>query len=251
MNATTPTTTTVTTVATALSAAQYKAIKKTDCDALLAVVLPVISFQDDDILKASSIRMNAAAAAAAMGGKATPQSLITGMVWSLAKAGHSRLEVPQGVPAGVVAMLQAAHAACGRAGHGFTVGAIKGAIKGAVSQVLAIGPAKKAEEAATPAPSALVAEGRAAEKADERANDAAAHDAAQHGTHMDNVAADSIAAHDAAYAACMQTAREKAAATIKADELNAAHAALREAFALIEQIKACKTIKEVKALLAA
>jgi hypothetical protein len=235
----------------ALSAAQYKAIKRIDCDALLAVVLPSVSFQDDDILKASAVKMNAATAAVAMGGKATPQSLITGMVWSLAKAGHSRLEVPAGVPAGVVAMLQAAHAACGRAGHGFTVGAIKGAIKGAVSQALAIGPAKKAEEAATLAPSALVAEGRQQEKADERANEAAYRDAAQHGAHMDNTAMDSIAVRDAAYAASMQTAREKAAATIKADELNAAHAALREALDLIEQIKGCTTIKQVKALLAA
>jgi hypothetical protein len=234
-------------------------LNKSSPAALIAAVLPEVTFQDGDILKASAILMTAAPAAASLGGRATPLSLTTAAIWLLAKAGHAKLEITKDIPAPAALFVRdawAAACATERPGNGFSVGNIRKAISAAIAAAIVRVPAKKEEAAAIAAPVATVE----AAALDAAALRAAMAEIMANGAAMDNRAADSMAAHTAKYAEAMAAARNKADA-YEAEQaaqrslaenayrsLQAEIAALR---GTLESVSNAKTLKEVKALIAA
>lgn len=255
--ATTATPTTTTTAATtALSAPLRKGLKKSSTAALIAAVLPEITFSDAEILKASVIRMNAATAAAAMGGKATPLSLVTAAIWMLAKAGHAKLEMGKDIPVPAQQFVKDAWAQCcatERPGKGFTAGNVRRAITHAIALAVARVPVKKEEKAPTLPPPASVA-------LSTLDLTSAMADIAAHGAAMDNRAWENLEKYQATYAANVAAARLRAevleAEEVKARSLaeNAYRALQAEISALratLADVSKAKTIQEVKALLAA
>ena len=260
MNATTTTTTAAAAAVVRLPAKQHKAIKSSSIDALISAVLPAVSFNDDDIVKASSIHCTSDLANAGMGASATPTSFINGLIWHLAKAGHSKLVIPVGMPASSAYVLMHAFNACGKAGNGFTAGVIRRAVQGAITSALEAGPYKKgaatvaAPVAAPVAPVATVAPVAAPVAA--LTAEQAVSAVMLCNPSLDNRADEAIAAYVTTYGQAMQQAHQKAEVEQqKRDSL--AHsirqydvriAAYEE---LLHNIAAASTIREVRTLLKA
>ena len=248
------------TTTTSFAAKTVKTFKASSIDALLSVPLPAISFPDEMIVKASALNISQEGADSMGGASATPTSILTCAVWHLAKAGHSKLELSGRLPQSTERLIKLAYDLCPKAGNGYTAGTIRKATAAALTALLTAPIVKKEEKEKAGSLQGKTVQHTAPSTFSDFDRKSALSDIFAHGGAMDNHALEGLEKYAAKYAAAMAAARSKAEAH-EAEQVTARSLAENAYRSLQAEIKAlrstladvsnAKTLKEVKALIAA